>query len=186
MKAVVLLLFAGLGVNNLSGAESHLVKLDSTDSKKSAVSAVSSKSTKNADSKATAESTLNAVNAINAINANSTDKCLLNALKQATPEHTVGDLRQSCAVKAPTLVKLRVGLEKQASKNPFAILPHKPNFVLPASVTSINQTPYIGTPVGAKLDDVEIKFQVSLKYLAMQDLIFEDLDLQFAFTTTSW
>lgn len=183
MKAVVLLLFAGLGVNNLSGAESQLVKLDSADSKESAVSAVISKSTKNADIKATAESTANAVNAINA---NSTDKCLLNAIKQATPEHTVGDLRQSCAVKAPTLVKLRVGLEKQASKNPFAILPHKPNFVLPASVTSINQTPYIGTPVGAKLDDVEIKFQVSLKYLAMQDLIFEDLDLQFAFTTTSW
>ena len=174
MKAVVLLLFAGLGVNNLSGAESQLVKLDSADSKESAVSAVISKSTKNADIKATAESTANAVNAINA---NSTDKCLLNAIKQATPEHTVGDLRQSCAVKAPTLVKLRVGLEKQASKNPFAILPHKPNFVLPASVTSINQTPYIGTPVGAKLDDVEIKFQVSLKYLAMQDLIFEDDDL---------
>lgn len=115
-----------------------------------------------------------------------TDKCLLNALEQATPEQTVGELRQSCADKAPTLFKQRVELEKQASKNPFAIIPHKPNFVLPASVTSINQTPYIGTPVGTKLDDVEIKFQVSLKYLFMQDLIFRDLDLQFAFTTTSW
>lgn len=116
----------------------------------------------------------------------SVDECLLNALKQAAPEQTVGELRQSCTDKTPTLVKKRIELEKQASKNPFAIIPHKPNFVLPASITSINQDPYIGTPVGSELDDVEIKFQVSLKYLAMQDLMFKDLDLQFAFTTTSW
>jgi phospholipase A1 len=115
----------------------------------------------------------------------SVDQCLLMALKQATSEQTAGELRQSCADTAPTLIKQRVELEKQASKNPFAIIPHKPNFVLPASITSINQDPYIGTPVGSELDDVEIKFQVSLKYLAMQDLMFKDLDLQFAFTTTS-
>ena len=66
------------------------------------------------------------------------------------------------------------------------MIPHKPNFVLPASLTSINQQPYIGTPIGSELDDVEIKFQVSLKYLAMQNLMFKDLDLEFAFTTTSW
>lgn len=116
----------------------------------------------------------------------SVDTCLLNALNQATPETTVAQLRQSCADKTSTLVKKRVELEKQASKNPFAIIPHKPNFVLPASITSINQDPYIGTPVGFELDDVEIKFQISLKYLAIQDLMFEDLDLQLAFTTTSW
>jgi phospholipase A1 len=114
------------------------------------------------------------------------DECLLNALKQATAEKTVGELRESCIETAPTLFKRRVELERQASKNRFAIIPHKPNFVLPATVTSINQEPYIGTPVGSELDDVEIKFQVSLKYLFMQDLLFKDLDLQFAFTTTSW
>jgi phospholipase A1 len=114
------------------------------------------------------------------------DECLLNALKQAMPEQTVADLRHSCEGNTPTLFKKRIELEKQASKNPFAIIPHKPNFVLPASITSINQNPYIGTPVGSELDDVEIKFQISLKYLAAQDLMFTDLDLQFAFTTTSW
>jgi len=133
----------------------------------------------------------NGTNSINSAESASTklegaNKCLLNALEQATPEQTVGELRQGCADKAPTLFKQRVELEKQASKNPFAIIPHKPNFVLPASVTSINQEPYVGTPVASKLDNVEIKFQVSLKYLFMQNLIFKDLDLQFAFTTTSW
>lgn len=114
------------------------------------------------------------------------DRCLLIALKQATSEQTVGELQQNCSDKTSTLFKRRVRLEKQASKNRFAIIPHRPNFVLPATVTSINQEPYMDTSVASELDDVEIKFQVSLKYLFMQDLIFKDLDLQFAFTSTSW
>lgn len=114
------------------------------------------------------------------------DNCLLKALKNAKSEQTVGEIRKACLDTTPTLVQKRVKLEKQASQNPFAILPHKPNFVLPASVTSINQEPYVNLPVDSELDDVEIKFQVSLKYLAAQDLIFRDLDLQFAFTATSW
>jgi phospholipase A1 len=117
---------------------------------------------------------------------NDEDRCLLIAIKQATPEQTVAELKQNCSDKVPTLFKQRVELERQASKNRFAIIPHRPNFVLPFSLTSINQEPYMDTPVASELDDVEIKFQVSLKYLFMQDLIFKDLDLQFAFTTTSW
>ena len=117
---------------------------------------------------------------------NSADICLLNAFKQAKPEQTAAEIRRSCADDTPTLVKKRVKLEEQASENPFAILPHKPNFVMPASVTSINQEPYVDLPVDSELDDVEIKFQVSLKYLAVQDLLFKDLDLQVAFTSTSW
>lgn len=117
---------------------------------------------------------------------NDADKCLLIALKHATAEQTVGELRKSCVDRAPTLFKQRVELERLASKNPFAIIPHKPNFVLPASLTSINQQPYVNLPVDSELDDVEIKFQISLKYLAMQDLMVKDLDLQLAFTATSW
>jgi phospholipase A1 len=129
---------------------------------------------------------VNINSSIDVSNANSVDKCLLHGFEQVTPEQTGEELRLNCIDKVPTLLKQRVELEKQASKNPFAIIPHKPNFVLPASVTSINQVPYMNTPIAAKLDDVEIKFQVSFKYLATQDLIFKDLDLQFAFTTTSW
>jgi phospholipase A1 len=83
----------------------------------------------------------------------------------------VAQLRQSCADKTSTLVKKRVELEKPASKNPSAITPHKPNFVLPASITSINQDPYIGTPVGFELDDVEIKFQISLSCMCLMTLV---------------
>jgi phospholipase A1 len=66
------------------------------------------------------------------------NKCLLNALEQVMTEQTVGELRQSCLDKAPTLSKQRVAQEKQALQNLFAIIPHKPHFVLPASITSIH------------------------------------------------
>jgi phospholipase A1 len=170
MRTIVILLSVGLGIHSASGVESQLGK------RVSRVMVNSTNSTVN---------TASTVKVNKVGNAESVNKCLLNAIKQASPEQTAGDLRRSCAAKAANLVKQRVELEKQASKNPFAIIPHKPNFVLPASITSINQDPYTGTPIDSKLDDVEIKFQISLKYLAMQDLIFEDLDLQFAFTTTS-
>ena len=117
---------------------------------------------------------------------NKNAECLLAAIRSASPEKTVAEIRKECAIKKSTLVKQRVNLEKQASKNPFAIVPHRPNFVLPASVTKIDQDPYAGTAIDSELDDVEIKFQVSLKYLAVQDLLFDDLDLEIGFTTTSW
>ncbi|MEP1553644.1 MAG: phospholipase A [Paraglaciecola sp.] len=113
-------------------------------------------------------------------------KCVLKAFKNAKSEQTIADIRKKCAYTKQTLVKKRINLEQQASENPFAILPHKPNFVLPASLTSINQEPYVDLPVDSELDDVEIKFQVSMKYLAAQDVLFNDLDLQIAFTATSW
>ncbi|MFT2090048.1 phospholipase A [Paraglaciecola sp. 2405UD69-4] len=112
--------------------------------------------------------------------------CVLKAFKNAKPEQTIADIRKKCTYSKSNLVKKRVNLEQQASDNPFAILPHKPNFVLPASLTSINQEPYVDLPVDSELDDVEVKFQVSMKYRVAQDVIFNDLDLQVAFTATSW
>lgn len=114
------------------------------------------------------------------------NECLLQALKNAKSERTVAQIRKACQDPKANLFNKRVKLEQAASENPFAMLPHKPNFVIPASVTSINQEPYTDLPVDSELDDVEVKFQVSLKYLAAQDLMFKDLDLQVAFTATSW
>ncbi len=114
------------------------------------------------------------------------DDCLLEALKRAKPKQTAEQIRQVCVQDSPTLFQQRVALEKQAAKNRFAILPHKPNYVLPVSLASANREPYAELPLDKELDNIEVKFQISLKYLAMQDLIFRDLDLQFAFTATSW
>jgi phospholipase A1 len=49
-----------------------------------------------------------------------------------------------------------------------------------------NIEPYVDLLQGAEFDHIEAKFQVSLKYVAVEDFFFRDLDLQFAFTATSW
>ncbi|MGJ8681994.1 phospholipase A [Paraglaciecola sp.] len=112
--------------------------------------------------------------------------CLLVAVMNARPEQTVGELIENCGKVKTNRVKKRQALEAEAASNPFAILPHKPNFILPLTLTSIRREPYKDVAVGPKLDNLEAKFQVSLKYLAWQDFVFNDLDLLFAFTSTSW
>lgn len=116
----------------------------------------------------------------------SVDACLLVAVMNARSEQTIGELRAECAGNKTNRVKNRQALEKEAAKNPFAILPHKPNYLLPVTLTSIRREPYQDVAVGPKLDNLEAKFQVSIKYLAWEDLLFKDLDMQFAFTATSW
>ncbi|MCF2948571.1 phospholipase A [Paraglaciecola aquimarina] len=114
------------------------------------------------------------------------DACLLVAVMNARPEQTIGELKQKCAGKQTNRVKQRQVLEKEASKNPFAILPHKPNYLLPITLTSIRREPYQDVAVGPKLDNLEAKFQVSIKYLAWEDFVFNDVEVEFAFTATSW
>lgn len=112
--------------------------------------------------------------------------CLLAAIANAEPEQTVKGLRAQCQTSSVNRVKKRRTLEKSAANNPFAILPHKPNFLLPVTIADVRSEPYLDIPIGEKLDNLEAKFQVSLKYLAWQDVLFKDVDVQFAFTATSW
>jgi phospholipase A1 len=83
-------------------------------------------------------------------------------------------------------VQERLFFEKNVGSNPFAILPHRPNYLLPVSYSELNQTLYEPQLQGNDLDNVEAKFQVSLKYVAAEDFVFEGVNLQFAFTATSW
>ncbi|MFT4940544.1 MAG: phospholipase A1 [Paraglaciecola sp.] len=112
--------------------------------------------------------------------------CMAEAVKTAMPEQTVGELREQCSPAEKTAFGKRFALEQQASANPFAILPHKPNYVLPVTYSESNFAPYDGVLQGIEFDDVEAKFQVSLKYVAVENFFFHDLDVQFAFTATSW
>ncbi|WP_199271630.1 phospholipase A [Paraglaciecola sp. L3A3] len=114
------------------------------------------------------------------------DACLLVAVMNARPDQTVGELKEKCAGKKTNRVKKRHVLEQEAAQNPFAILPHRPNYLLPLTLSSIRREPYAGVSVGPELDNLEAKFQVSLKYLAWENFIFNDLDMSFAFTATSW
>lgn len=114
------------------------------------------------------------------------NECLINAIKIADGTKTVDEIRNSCEHVEANRVKKRVLLEKRASSNPFAILPHKPNYLLPLTVSAIRDEPYETIPIGDLYHDVETKFQVSLKYNALDKFFFNDLGVQFAFTATSW
>jgi len=54
------------------------------------------------------------------------------------------------------------------------------------SYSVLDQTVYEPQLQGNDLDNVEVKFQVSMKYIAAEDFVFDGVNLQFAFTATSW
>jgi len=112
--------------------------------------------------------------------------CMGNALETASSEQTVGELREACVDRINNSFSKRKAFEKLASANPFAILPHKPNYVLPITYSEPNYGAYSLLPEGAELDNIEAKFQVSIKYVAVENFIFDNVNLQFAFTGTSW
>lgn len=112
--------------------------------------------------------------------------CVAEVSVNANEDITIGDIRKQCYKKIQDPIKKRLILEKSASKNPFAILPHKPNYILPFTYFEANQTPYTDVLQGRNFDDLEAKFQVSLKYKITEDIFVENLDLNAAFTATSW
>jgi phospholipase A1 len=112
--------------------------------------------------------------------------CLSSAIISASPDKTVEQLRKACEKKSSGKVQERLFFEKSVGNNPFAILPHRPNYLLPISYAELDQTIYEPQLQGNDLDNVETKFQVSLKYVAAEDFVFDGVDLQFAFTATSW
>jgi len=112
--------------------------------------------------------------------------CLSSAIVSANADQTVNQLRKICEGKTTGIVQERLFFEKSVGSNPFAILPHRPNYLLPVSYSELDQSLYEPQLQGNDLDKVEVKFQVSLKYVAAEDFIFEGVNLQFAFTATSW
>lgn len=126
-------------------------------------------------------------------------RCLLDALARAAPEQTVAELRASCAAPvaqaavqaaAPEPVTARLALEQQAASNPFALLPHRPNYVLLGAYNFAdpNEAPLRGQFPGTDpdLDHVETKFQISLKVPVARELFAGHGDLYFAYTNRSF
>jgi len=112
--------------------------------------------------------------------------CLSSSIVSANADQTVKQLRKICEAKTTGIVQERLFFEKSVGSNPFAILPHRPNYLLPVSYSELDQRLYEPQLQGNDLDKVEAKFQVSLKYVAAEDFVFEGVNLQFAFTATSW
>jgi len=81
----------------------------------------------------------------------------------------------------PSPIERRIALEEKAEANRFAILPHKPNYILLLNYnTRPNHDPWKGFGAGpTPINHAEIKFQVSIKIPLVRNL-FMDGDALFA------
>lgn len=112
--------------------------------------------------------------------------CIAELSRDAADDVSIGEIKKQCAKTIKDPIDKRIILEQSASSNTFAILPHKPNYILPVTYFNANETPYEEALQGYNLDDLEMKFQVSLKYAISTDLFVNDLNLYAAFTSTSY
>lgn len=112
--------------------------------------------------------------------------CMALELPSFDQTKTIAELRQICDDKVEDPITRRSVFEKTARSNPFVLLPHKPNFVLPITYAQAIESPYTDMLQGHDLKNIETKFQFSLKYIVMENAFTRDLDLQIAFTSSSW
>ncbi|MDF1524969.1 MAG: phospholipase A [bacterium] len=85
----------------------------------------------------------------------------------------------------PTAVRKRLAMEQAARDNPFLLLPHRPNYILPLAYALDPYEEPFGLAQGS-FDKMEMKFQVSLKFLVKEGFIGGEGNLYAAYTNRSW
>jgi phospholipase A1 len=138
--------------------------------------------------------------------------CLIEQLKTADDNVTIGDLKAVCqalhpviedpaepatpiikaqteaeATSTPSALVQRIQLERQ-NNNPFSLLPHKPNYlIISNNIGSPNERPFNEAfpNKDTHLQPWETKFQISFKVPVVRDL-FNKADLFIAYTNRSF
>ena len=85
----------------------------------------------------------------------------------------------------PTAVQRRLDMEQAARDNPFLLVPHRPNYILPVSYNSTPNDEPFGYEPGT-FDELEMKFQVSLKVKLGEGMFGGMGNLYAAYTNRSW
>ncbi len=124
--------------------------------------------------------------------------CLLRALATVGDRVTVGELKTRCETELAatgkksetvatdeTALEERLKKEQEAASNLWTIMPHKQNYILLANhnFSSMNEEPWkelTGTVV--KLNETEVKFQISFRFMLWEKLFKKDIDFYFAYT----
>lgn len=122
------------------------------------------------------------------------DQCLLDALRLAPDDTTVGQLRAECeetlsaSPPPPTgAVQKRLDSERSTEDSPWVITPHRSNYLLPVSYNAnLNREPFEVFSEADDLKDTEVNFQISFKFPLVRDLGGSSGDLYFAYTNQSW
>lgn len=86
---------------------------------------------------------------------------------------------------SPSPLDQRILRDWVSLEDPFVITPHKPNYILPLAYNSRpNDAPFSG--LQESLDNLEMKFQLSLKLLAWRDIFDENGHLVFGYTQQAY
>ena len=135
--------------------------------------------------------------------------CLARALEGAADEVTVGALRAECRARLSadegaargvspsdagserqeSAITRRLQYERQDVENPFALLPHRPNYlILGYNTKSPNIEPFEEAYPDEDLeaDNLETKFQISIKVPIVYNLFGDNGDLYLAYTNRSF
>ena len=116
------------------------------------------------------------------------ERCLLERLKRAAVDTPVSELRDSCRKRVAaeaSVVGERLFDESMIENNPFVITAHKPNYVLPVTYnTRPNEAPYAG--LEGRLQNLEVKFQLSLKFQVASGVLGRNSLMFFAYTNQSY
>jgi phospholipase A1 len=124
-------------------------------------------------------------------------QCILNEVIGGDGKQTLDDLRKKCSSleedKQLTALDKRQAREQVGKKNRNVITPHKRNYILPLSyVSHPNDRPFDGFDEltddndGEPLDNLEAKYQLSIKVPLYDDFSDEDQAIFFGFTLQSY
>ena len=133
------------------------------------------------------------------------DLCLLKAIEQSIGSETIQELREQCELEVVTqtkpvdpvanpevveenLVDKRLESEKQTAFEPFSLVAHRINYILPFTYSDrANKRAYAETKYGDELRKEEAEFQISFKVpLNYDDLLFDGDGLFFGMTLKSF
>jgi len=120
--------------------------------------------------------------------------CLEAFLESGADDLTLGEMRERCAVPFESTsanpVEERIAADRRAAVEPFSLLTHKPNYLLPMAWNQRGWDPTVfqeaeNDPDYA-LDDYEVQFQLSFKVPLAVNLWDGRLDVYAAYTNRSF
>ena len=122
--------------------------------------------------------------------------CLLDGVQNSEDDTTVSAIKSSCRQLLepqvdPDILKNRRIAEDRAAENSRALVPHLRNYLLPATYAhDPNEKPvppaFSALYPDEDLDNIEMKFQLSLKYQFAKSAFMRNDSLHVAFTTLSF
>lgn len=123
------------------------------------------------------------------------ETCLIRLTQSASNVLSAGNVRNYCAREAreqgeaaqssDTPLQQRREMERLVLNNPFSLLPHRPNYLMPVNYSQFDDDS-AQVPGNGELQPIEIQFQLSLKVIVVDGLIGDHGDLAFAYTGKSF